>query len=111
MEMDQILQLYWDILGLSRETSLYFDGLVQERRNSSALAMELRLSCTNPSISSHDTECEYHCLHLGVNYNNQKCFIMEEWCEMHIFRWVSAKNTVYSRYIAVVYTAELDISR
>ena len=29
---------------------LYFDGLAQERRNSSALAMELRLSCTNPSI-------------------------------------------------------------
>ena len=26
------------------------DGLVQERRNSSVLAMELRLSCTNPSI-------------------------------------------------------------
>ena len=25
------------------------DGLVQERRNSSALAMVLRLSCTNPS--------------------------------------------------------------
>ena len=28
------------------------DGLVQERRNSSALAMELRLSYTNPSISA-----------------------------------------------------------
>ena len=27
----------------------HFDGLVQERRNSSALAMELCLSCTNPS--------------------------------------------------------------
>ena len=26
------------------------EGLVQERRNSSALAMELRLSSTNPSI-------------------------------------------------------------
>ena len=26
-------------------------GLVQESRNSSALAMELRLSCTNPLIS------------------------------------------------------------
>ena len=26
------------------------DGLVQERRNSSAIAMELRLSCTNPSL-------------------------------------------------------------
>ena len=29
----------------------YFDGLVQERHNSNALAMELRLSCTNPSIN------------------------------------------------------------
>ena len=28
----------------------HFDGLVQERRNSSALAMELRLSCNNPLI-------------------------------------------------------------
>ena len=28
----------------------YIDGLVQERCNSSALAMELRLSCANPSI-------------------------------------------------------------
>ena len=28
----------------------HLDGLVQERRNSSALAMELRLPCTNPSI-------------------------------------------------------------
>ena len=34
--------LYWN--------GSHFDGLVQERRNSSALAMELRLSCTNPSI-------------------------------------------------------------
>ena len=25
-----------------------FDGLMQERYNTSALAMELRLSCTNP---------------------------------------------------------------
>ena len=27
-----------------------FDCLVEERRNSSALAMELRLPCTEPSI-------------------------------------------------------------
>ena len=26
----------------------YIDGLVQKRRNSSAVAMELRLSCTKP---------------------------------------------------------------
>ena len=31
----------------------YIDGLVQERRNSSALAMQWRLSCTNPSIWQH----------------------------------------------------------
>ena len=36
----------------------HFDGLVQERRNSSALAMEFRLSCTNPSIL-HCTECRW----------------------------------------------------
>ena len=30
---------------------VHIDGLVQERCNSSALAMELRLSCTNPLIS------------------------------------------------------------
>ena len=31
-------------------TALYIDGLVQDRHNYSALAMELHLSCTNPSI-------------------------------------------------------------
>ena len=35
---------------LSRSSIFYMDGLVQERRNSSALAMEFRLSCTAPSI-------------------------------------------------------------
>ena len=29
---------------------IYVDGLVQERRNSSALAMELRLSCINIDV-------------------------------------------------------------
>ena len=32
---------------------VHIDGLVQERHNSSALAMELCLSCTNPSIWRH----------------------------------------------------------
>ena len=31
---------------------IYLDGLVQERRNSIANALELRLSCTNPSLCS-----------------------------------------------------------
>ena len=39
------------VIGEPWDYNTYIDGLVQERRNSSALAMELRLSCTNPSIS------------------------------------------------------------
>ena len=34
----------------SAQCNLYIDRLVQERRNSIANALELRLSCTNPSI-------------------------------------------------------------
>ena len=52
-------QLHWDINWNSSACistydiyKRYINGLVQERRNSSALAMELRLSCTNPSIYS-----------------------------------------------------------
>ena len=37
---------------IKSKTFYYFDGIVQERHNSSALAMELCLSCTNPPISS-----------------------------------------------------------
>ena len=35
---------------LLEESETHFSGLVQERHNSSALAVELHLSCTNPSI-------------------------------------------------------------
>ena len=35
-----------------KQTKKYIDGLVQERCNHSALAMELRISCINPSILS-----------------------------------------------------------
>ena len=38
------------VLSNGRRYNTYIDGLVQEKRNSSALAMELRLSCTNPLI-------------------------------------------------------------
>ena len=35
---------------LTQLGDVHLDGLVQERRNSSASAMELRLPCINPSI-------------------------------------------------------------
>ena len=46
------LQLFTEVRSRWRGCLLYqhISGLVQERRNSSALAMELRLSCINPSI-------------------------------------------------------------
>ena len=43
-----------------RQSHDRFDGLMQERRNSIANALELRLSCTNPSILSLSWEpCTY----------------------------------------------------
>ena len=38
------------ISGINKQNGSYMGGLMQERHNSSALAMELRLSCTNLSI-------------------------------------------------------------
>ena len=45
---------------------LNLDWLVQERRNSSASAMELRLPCINPS------KCKLHAFWWGWNYSNMK---------------------------------------
>ena len=39
------------LVPFKQRNMLYIDGLVLERRNSSALALELRLSCTNSSVS------------------------------------------------------------
>ena len=36
----------------------HIEGLVQERRNSSALAMELRLSCTKRPFLSHIVQAD-----------------------------------------------------
>ena len=41
-------KIQWYLLITGSIITQHFDGLVQEKRNSSALAMELRLSCTNP---------------------------------------------------------------
>ena len=46
---DVVEQLAPNQADLTMRRSGQIDGLVQERRNSSALAMELRLSCINPS--------------------------------------------------------------
>ena len=38
--------------GINLKDSIHIDGLMQKGRNSSALAMELRLFCIKPSIST-----------------------------------------------------------
>ena len=56
-------QMFWDLITHSEHNKMlnnnwmtrqdgrrHVDGLVQERRNSSVLAMELSLSCTNPPL-------------------------------------------------------------
>ena len=48
----------------------YIDGLVQERRNSSALAVDLRLSCINPSICTLKSEQCVSTLTYTYSHNN-----------------------------------------
>ena len=51
IEMGQVSPKVLILLALAIiHTKRQIDGLVHERRNSRASAMELRLSCTNPSI-------------------------------------------------------------
>ena len=50
--LQDVIRLRLAFMGLIvlKHKSDYVDCIVQERRNSSALAMELHLSCTNPSM-------------------------------------------------------------
>ena len=63
----------------------HVDGLVQERRNSSALAMGLRRSCTNPSMWS---DCRNRYRPLGIMYNiwwsRMPAFDMPSFVEAHL---------------------------
>ena len=59
---------FWWKLGAvvnDNNNELYMDGLMQERRNSIANALELRLSCTNPLIyCQSSTESKQSIIHL-----------------------------------------------
>ena len=56
------------------------DGSLQERRDSSALAMELCLSCTNPSICCLNHQSHHLCIY---------CWS----CLLGTYRWISARKT------------------
>ena len=62
-------------------SKIYIDGLVQERRNSIANTLELRLSCTNPSIYLFGMvdvigHCDFHCFSVN-NWTGFSCGIVE----------------------------------
>ena len=81
-------------LPLSHWCTLHINGLVKERRNSIANALELRLSCTNPSICFHsfhfrwlldtglaaDWEMEYG---RWINRSGANWWILGKWCITH----------------------------
>ena len=52
------IQQSWFISSVDTE---YVDGLVQERRNSITNALELRLSCANPSMCPLSDEMNRNC--------------------------------------------------
>ena len=80
VDLNMVIQHWWDKI----------DGLVQERSNTSALAMELRLSCTNP--------LKYQWLSALLYYNSsvsamellQPCVKPLVWC-----RELNIKGTIF----------------
>ena len=58
-------QYFWLQIMVNFLKQPHIDGLVQEKSNSSALAMELRHSCTNPSIFSIAQQCSQYDLANG----------------------------------------------
>ena len=52
------------------------DGLVQERRNSISNALELRLSCTNPSKWKHFLHTDFH---VSLMLARTTCWTTLEW--------------------------------
>ena len=59
----------------------HFDGLVQERCNCSALAMELRLSCSNPSICPCRQVVQ---VFLTTCPWGQTCCLYQDYCCVHV---------------------------
>ena len=78
----------WSLMCVTLRTSKlhipdYIDGLVQERCNSSALAMELHLSCTNPSICAKKLSVYNGCLWTVIPLTS----LAKQLCSHLVFAW------------------------
>ena len=67
----------------------HFDGQVQDRRNSIADAMELRLSCTNPSISVSRRVQAYF---TNAVIPRPWCFLRGDQENCHMTTWVRIQH-------------------
>ena len=81
-------------------TLVCIDGLVQERSNSSAWAVELRLSCINPSI------CEHESNQLSSDYVTHKIYpflVDEAYASTHVTNMSHAVCITMMTFISDIY--------
>ena len=68
--------------------SFHVDGLVQERRNSIANTLELRLSCTNPSMY----RLFYTCFTMAYP-NKDNIFVVDRCCRIGLMGQMDGDNS------------------
>ena len=77
------------------------DGSVQKRHNSSALSMNLRLSCTNPWICDHGHNCSFNLYFLkfkyvtkfgGYDYLFRIIFSIKHWLQSNLVNKVKIRH-------------------
>ena len=81
---------------------LHIDGLVQERRNPIANALELRLSCTNPSISYFSQRMLICCIWLKWDNSHPLHDSKIVWlprCQWSVWLKSTGQNTTKREYL------------
>ena len=76
----------------------HIDGLMQDRRNLSALTMELHISCINPSIHLYETHfrlCSATPIHLNVVVYEQH-YVSKCSLTLQLTHWLSFKWLLFS---------------
>ena len=85
----------WDISDMfNRDAIWHIDGLVQERCNSSALAIELRLSCTNPSIWSWSSLVQMACCLMMPSLYLNQCWTLKQ---------ISTRNWILNEVVCLYF--------
>ena len=100
----------------------YIDCLVQEIRNSSALAMELRLSCINPSIWFNEVILQpcigiiYSLYRVRYRYSTIVSEANQSWKQECLRGWKVDTDDIHEKYTAnardlVIYLLDINLIR